>query len=154
MYLLDTNHCSQAMRGHPVMIERLADVTAVPVRTCVIVRAELVYMAYHSARVQENLILALAFLSSFAIYPIDEVSADHYGHLKAALLDRFGPKERAKRRHFDLRDLGFSDNDLWIAAIALRHDLIVVSSDKDFARIAEVSDLRHESWLTESSEVE
>jgi len=74
--------------------------------------------------------------------------ADNYGQLRAALMDHFGPKERAKQRRFELRHLGFSDNDLWIAATAIRFDLIVVTSDSDFARFAEVTALRYESWLT------
>lgn len=149
MYLLDTNHCSHAMSVNPVVVERLTVLTTEPVRTCVIVRAELMYMAYHSDRVQENVARALVFLSSIAVYPVDDDSADRYGQLKATLLDRFGPKVRAKRRHFNPHDLGFTDNDLWIAAIALRHDLTVVSSDSDFARIADVSDLRIESWFVD-----
>jgi tRNA(fMet)-specific endonuclease VapC len=62
---------------------------------------------------------------------------------------RFGPNERAKQRQFDLRNLGFSDNDVWIAATAIRFNLIVITSDSDFARIAEVTALRHESWLND-----
>ena len=109
-------------------------------------------MAHLSERAEKNVDRISAFLEAIQIHSIDESTCNLYGRMKSAAMRRWGPKERAKRRNFDLQSLGFSDNDLWIAAIALRHDLIVVSSDSDFARIAEVTDLRHESWLTESAD--
>ncbi len=108
-------------------------------------------MAHNSDRVEENLALICAFLAGISVHRIDRETADIYGRIKAAALARFGPKERAQRRHFSLQSLGFTDNDLWIAAIASRHDLIVVSDDSDFARIAEVTEPRYESWLAESN---
>ena len=45
-------------------------------------------------------------------------------------------------------NLGFDENDLWIAAVALQNDLIVVSSDSDFQRIKQVENkLTIESWV-------
>jgi tRNA(fMet)-specific endonuclease VapC len=140
------------MRRDPVMLERFAESRASAFRTSIITRGELLFMSYNSDRVDENLALVRTFLAGIAAQRIDRESADIYDRIKAAALARFGPKERAKRRHFSLQSLGFTDNDLWIAAMALWHDLIVVSSDSDFGRIAEVTDLRHESWLTERIE--
>lgn len=117
------------------------------VSTCVIVSGELLFMAYRSDRVAWNLERVRIFLSGIAVYQIDNHVADFYGQIKAGVFRRFGPKERAKQRHTTLESLGVTENDLWIAAIAIRHGMTVVSSDKDFARVAEVSDLRHESWL-------
>lgn len=149
LYLLDTNHCSRIIEGEKPVLERFIEHRSSAAATCVIVQGELLYMAHFSQYAESNIERISDFLEAMRIYSIDEATCDFYGRIKTAAMRRWGPKERAKRRNFDLGSLGFSDNDLWIAAIALRHDLIVVSSDKDFARIAEVSALRHESWLTE-----
>jgi tRNA(fMet)-specific endonuclease VapC len=51
------------------------------------------------------------------------------------------------RRRTTARDLGFDDNDLWIAAIALVQGLTVVTSDGDFQRMSAAFALRIDSWL-------
>ena len=140
------------MLRDPVMLKRVAESRASAVRTSIITRGELLFMAYNSDQVEDNLALVRVFLAGISVHRIDREVTENYGRIKAAALARFGPKERAKRRHFSLQSLGFTDNDLWIAAIANRHGLIVVSDDSDFARIAEVTNLRHVSWLTETTE--
>ena len=134
------------------MTQRLAVLGDAPVATSVIVRGELMFMAEHSKQREMNLRQIEAFPSTLDVYSVDEATADWYGTLKAALFARFGPKEKAKRRRATIQLLGISENDLWIAAIAKRHDCIVVSSDSDFNRITAVTDLRVESWVVRSTE--
>ncbi|MEH2339281.1 hypothetical protein [Nostoc sp.] len=57
------------------------------------------------------------------------VHANTYGQLKAALFNEFPPKEKSKRRKTKITDLGFAENDLWIA---LQQNLTIVSADRDF----------------------
>lgn len=148
MYLLDTNHCSRILQQDQVIRAKLKAIAAVRVVTSVIVRGELVFMARNSTMQVENLSTVEQFFSAIEVLPIDKESADIYGQIKAQLFSKFGPKEKAKRRHYKMKDLGISDNDLWLASVAKRHNLTIVSQDDDFRRIKEaVSDLSIEAWL-------
>ncbi len=66
--------------------------------------------------------------------------------LKADILERFGPQEKALRRKITISKLGFSDNDLWIASVAKRYDVTIVSADNDFQRLKDVEELSLETW--------
>ncbi len=146
MYLLDTNHCSRLLQGHPQLTQKLTTVDNTLVATCVIVQGELMFMAWRSDRRAENRRNVETFLKNIRVYPVDSQVADIYGQIKAAILAHFGPKEKAKQRKAKVEKLGFSDNDLWIAAIAKRYGLTIVSADSDFERIKEVEDLTVEAW--------
>ncbi len=148
MYLLDTNHCSRFLQNHPGVVGRVAEAQKLGVATCVIVRGELMHMAYNSEQITTNLLEVQAFLMDIRVYALDEQSADIYGELKAGIFRRFGPREKSLRRRVTLQHLGVSDNDLWIAAISLRHNLVILSSDQDFNRIGKILPIRIENWLT------
>ncbi|MBD2200972.1 type II toxin-antitoxin system VapC family toxin [Calothrix sp. FACHB-1219] len=147
MYLLDTNHCSAIILGEPKVINRIIEVGELNIATCVIVQGELTYMMENSAHRESNLASLTEFLQDIRIYNVIGETANIYGQLKAALMKQFGPKEKSKRRKTQVTDLGFDENDLWIAAIALQHGLKVVSDDSDFQRIQQVRTLSVESWL-------
>jgi tRNA(fMet)-specific endonuclease VapC len=87
------------------------------------------------------------FLERFDLYPISADISNTYAALKASLLKTFGPKDQAQRRKTRIQAIGFDDNDFWIAATAIQHQLILVSADSDFDRIQQVSTLRVESWM-------
>lgn len=147
MYLLDTNHCSQAILKDSSILNRLSDLTDVSITTCAIVQGELVDMVERSQQRVSNLALIQRFLQGLYIYEIDEAVANTYGQLKASLFNQFAPKDRSKRRKTKIQDIGFDDNDLWIAATAIYYNLILVSRDSDFQRIQQISSLSLESWL-------
>jgi tRNA(fMet)-specific endonuclease VapC len=147
MYLLDTNHCSGAILGDSNIINRLATLDNTLVATCVIVQGELIDMAERSRARENNLALVQRFLQGIYIYNVDEATATLYGQLKASLFNQFAPKEKSKRRKTKMTNLGFDENDLWIAAIALQQNLTVVSADSDFQRIQQVKTLSLESWI-------
>ncbi len=147
MYLIDTNHCSLAISGNSNVLSRLAAIENNLFSTYVIVEGELVDMAERSQRKEDNLALIYHFLMGIYIHNIDEFTATIYGQLKAALFNQFAPKEKNKRRKTKITDLGFGENDLWIAAIALQHNLTVLSADSDFQRIQQIKTLQVESWV-------
>jgi len=150
VYLLDTNHCSRIIQGDHTIINRIVEVGESQVATCVIVQGELLYMAYKSEQKARNLANIKAFLADIRLYWIDEVTADIYAEFKAEILEHFGPKETSKRRKARIENLGIGENDLWIAAIALRNGLTIASGDRDFQRMQAVKALQLESWLNPS----
>lgn len=147
MYLLDTNHCSAIILGESNVIRRITEVGELNIATCVIVQGELTYMIENSVQRETNLASLTEFIEDIRVYGVTEDTANIYGQLKAALMRQFGPQEKSKRRKTKVTDLGFDENDLWIAAIALQNCLTVVSADSDFQRIQQVRTFSVESWL-------
>ena len=147
MYLLDTNHCSCIIFGDNHLIQQLELHSEEGVATSVIVRGELLYMAAKSQQTVTNLQQVKAFLNTIDLYPINLSISDIYGDLKGKLINKFGPKEKAERRKFNIQTLGFGDNDLWIAATAIHYNLTVVSTDNDFRRIQQVYSCPVEPWV-------
>ena len=148
MYLLDTNHCSRIIENDAQVIQQLEDRREQGFATSVIACGELLFMAWNSERRDANLGRVKAFLTGIRIYLVDGAIADAYGELKAGLIRRLGPREKIKRRKIRIEEWGIRDNDLWMAAIALRHRLTVVSSDRDFERIRVVKPFPLETWWT------
>ncbi len=146
MFLLDTNHCSRIIQGEQSVLSKLHYYSDVLVATSVIVAGELRFMARKSARKSDNSIIIRNFLDTLEVYPIDEETAEIYGDFKARLYEHFGPKEKRKREQTHMHKLGFSENDLWIAALARRHYLTIVSSDSDFKRMQNALEISYESW--------
>jgi hypothetical protein len=71
-----------------------------------------------------------------------------YGQLKSDIFNCFAPTDVSKRRKASITSLGFGDNDLWIAAIALQHQLTLVSCDSDFQRMQQARSFPLESWMS------
>jgi tRNA(fMet)-specific endonuclease VapC len=147
MYLLDTNHCSYIINNIPSVISALRSRSAHDIGISIITYGELLYMTEKSERKAQNLAAVQAFLVNVDLYFMDEATAILYGQLKTAIFSQFAPKDKSKRRGIRVGDLGFDDHDLWIAATAVQHDLIVVSADRDFIRIQQVQPFLLESWL-------
>ena len=147
MYLLDTNHCSRLIFGEPTICQKVEQIGESLMATNLIVAGELIFMAQKSEYKTENLAKVNSFLADINIYALDENTTSIYGKLKAEIINQFGPKEKAKRRKFNLTKLGISDNDLWIASTAIQENLILVSRDEDFLRIKQVHNLSLENWI-------
>ena len=144
MYLLDTTHCLRLFWG--VLEEKLSSLGRIIVSTSVIARGELIYGVYKSERINENLAEIESFLGILDVYQIDDETSSIYGKLKGEIINKFGPKDKRKRRNFKFESLGIKDNDLWIAATAIQYDLILVSADNHIQRIQGINGLKVESW--------
>jgi len=129
-YLLDTNTCIRFLNPRSSAVpNHMAAVRQEEVVICQIVKAELYYGAYKSARRDANLALLAKFFNQFVSRPFDDASAAAYGRLRAELARRGTP---------------IGPNDLMIAAIALAYDLTLVTHNT--AEFARVPGLRLEDW--------
>ena len=147
MYLLDTNHCSFLIEGESKVINHFRQRSEVTIATSAIVVGELRFMAQNSQQKTANLMKIKAFLQRIDVYSIDNQTAEIYGDFKSEIIKQFGPKEKRKRQTTKLTEIGISENDLWIAATALRHSLIIVSCDSDFERMRQVREFLLENWI-------
>lgn len=117
-FLLDTNIVIALFRDDISVRERL--IAAESVHIPVVVVAELWYGALGSRQSEENLDRLQRFVSGISVVSIDAVTARHYAEIKMQL--RLGGTP-------------IPENDVWIAAIARQHSLILVSRDKHFSMI-------------------
>lgn len=148
MYLLDTTHCSLFLKGAQSDEPAGNSLCFLSVATTTIVAGELAYMALKSAYPSENMLKVQRFLEDIVVYPVTRECAPKYGEVKDRVVKCLGPKQKSKRYKISIERLGFSDNDLWIAAVARTYDLTVISGDRDFQRLrdAGVADLKVETW--------
>ena len=85
-YMLDTNICSYILKDHPAAVKQKFEEVG-PENICIssIVLAELYYGA---ARHPKGVVIRREiadFVSRLVVLPWDEVAADHYGAIRAAL---------------------------------------------------------------------
>jgi tRNA(fMet)-specific endonuclease VapC len=132
VWLLDTNTCIAVLRGHRRVVERLAQHDPIELQLCSVVRAELLYGARVSARPGANLRAVERFCEPFLSLPFDDGCARAYGRIRTDL------QARAEM---------IGANDLMIAAIAVTHELVLVTHNAGaFERVA---DLRLADWESE-----
>lgn len=125
-YLLDTNVIIALFADDATVKSHLGKADEVFVPSIAI--GELCFGARKSARVTENLDRIDAFASSNVVLSCDTETARRYGEAKNALRIKGHP---------------IPENDIWIAAIALQHDLTLISRDAHFG---EVDGLRLVTW--------
>lgn len=132
IYLLDTNTCIGyiSRRSLPIF-QRLSALRQQEVVLCDIVKLELYYGAYKSARQSENLALLRQFFNEFVSLPFDGQAAAIGGSIRALLAASGTP---------------IGPYDLQIAAIALANDLTLVTHNiREFSRVPQ---LKLEDWET------
>jgi tRNA(fMet)-specific endonuclease VapC len=130
IYLLDTNACIVYLSRRSSNVEqKLMATDPKDIAVCSIVKAELFYGAMHSQNPVKSLAVQQEFLSQFDSLPFDDDAALIFGRERARLAALGTP---------------IGPNDLMIAAIALLHNLTLVThNSREFSR---VDGLRHEDW--------
>jgi tRNA(fMet)-specific endonuclease VapC len=125
-FLLDTNIVIALFAGEATVKDNLAQASEVFIPSVVI--GELCYGARRSGRIEVNLARVDELVASSTILVCDADTARHYGEVKNKL--------RLKGRPLP-------ENDVWIAALALQHDLILITRDAHFQ---EVENLQTVGW--------
>jgi tRNA(fMet)-specific endonuclease VapC len=122
MLVLDTNICVAILKGRDADLKAsLRQRSPRELRLCSVVKAELLYGARRSSRVDANLRRLEKLFSLFDSLPFDDNAAEWYGVLRAQL-ERSGQP--------------VGNNDLMIAATALSAGATVVTRDDDeFSRV-------------------
>ena len=131
-YLPDTNVWIRHLNPAPSVVKaRLAERSAAEIMLCDVVKAELYYGAFKSARRARNLALLHTLFDGIGSFPFDGRVARVFGEIRADLARKgtlIGPY------------------DMQIAATALAHRCVLVTHDtNEFSRIV---GLQLEDWET------
>lgn len=117
-FLLDTNIVIALFAQDESVLQQLQQAVGI-VLPCIVL-GELYYGARKSSRAAANVQRVDELAAQNAVLNCDLETAQHYAIIREAL--------RAKGRPLP-------ENDLWIAALALQHNLILVSRDAHFDEI-------------------
>ncbi len=133
LYLPDTNVWIRHLNPAPSNVKtRLSNLPPSQIALCDVVKAELYYGAFKSARQNENIAVLEMLFTGLASFAFDGEVARIFGDIRADLARKGTP---------------IGPYDLQIAAIALANDCILVSHNTDeFSRIA---GLKLEDWEAE-----
>ena len=129
-YLLDTNTIIFALKdaqGRSAL--RIGQAPHSEVTICAVVEAELYLGATKYDRPTRREAVLAAFLQPFQSLPFDSACVPHYARI---------------RDHLERQGSRIGGHDLMIAAIALAHDLTVVTNNTD--EFKRVPGLRVEDW--------
>lgn len=125
-YLLDTNVAIAILESEIDLAMRRGRGLETFLNT--IVLGELCFGAEKSSRVRDNMERIGKLVSICPVFPCDEGTARSYGYIKNRLQKKGRP---------------IPENDIWIAASAHQHGLILASRDPHFC---EVEGLPLETW--------
>ena len=126
-YLLDTSVLIALFADETAVKDKLVQVSEVFIPSIAV--GELYYGAWKSQRHRENIAQVDELVAGSVVLGCNAETARWYGEIKNTL--------RLKGRPIP-------ENDLWIAAIALEHDLVMATRDAHFE---EIDNLKVEMWL-------
>jgi len=123
VYLLDSNVCIRLLNQQDHRIEQqFRNHAPSEIALCSVVKAELLYGARHSQRLESNLHRLELFFSPLVSFSFDDVCAEIYAHI---------------RHRLTVHGQLIGPNDLLIAAIAMANDAVLVThNQREFGRIS------------------
>lgn len=124
--LLDTNAVIAMQHGDSNLKQILQTSPNILVPSIVI--GELYFGAVNSMRMQANFTLINEFVADNVILSVDAITARYYATVRYNLKQKGRP---------------IPENDMWIASLALQHQLILLTDDKHFAY---VDNIQIQSW--------
>jgi len=121
--LIDTNVIVKIFRGDSDIEQILDSIDPEKIFISAISVGELYYGAFKSSKTEANIKVINEFISFYKILDLDEEISFCYGEVKNKVLKT-----------------GFTlpENDLWIAATAIKNDLIVMTYDNHFINIPDL----------------
>lgn len=114
-YLIDTSVLILSLKANNSIRQRLNKISTTYMSA--ITLGELYYGAEHSVNVEKSFIEVDGLIKNSEVLIADNITASVYGRIK---------DEQAKKGQM------LPDNDLWIAATAIQHGLILVARDNHF----------------------
>jgi predicted nucleic acid-binding protein len=129
-YILDTDILIYYLKNQPDVVNKFMIIAPDDIATTIINYTELLFGAYNSLKIKDNLIKIKAFLDNMTVVYLDKVSSEIFAQLKT----------RLKREGNMIADM-----DLLIASICIANDFILVTNNtKHFSRL---SQLTFENWI-------
>lgn len=120
--LVDTNVVVAVFKGQPAILNRIQAAQEVYISAVSI--GELIFGALESTNQAQNLKQADELINGSVVLPCGTDTARAYAGIKQELKHKGRP---------------IPDNDLWIAALAVQHDLLLVTFDMHFREIDQLS---------------
>ena len=120
---LDTNRLTDLFRGDAALAERLGLCDEVWIPLIVLAEIKAGFLGGTGRHGNELLLRKLLTKTTVGVLLPDRETAEHYARLFVQLKRAGTP---------------VPDNDLWIAALALQHDLLLITRDKHFKNIPQL----------------
>lgn len=141
-YLAEVKSGAHSPKGKAVQ-KRLNEIRNEYISICCISIGEIEYglkIAQYKDNKKQD--LTREIVGSFKSYPISEnIAREQYSYLRSKLFERYAPKSKRQRNNDKKRieewidpttskELQVQENDIWIAAVAMTYNMVLVTHDK------------------------
>jgi len=154
-YLFDTNIWSYAFEQATFVTDKIQKFENSQIYLSVVVWGEVIFGAKANPKFPFDEYREFIHKDKPLILPIDEHVAEVFGALKAEIFKKKSAKvfransgrENLLKNPIPAKDIGVDENDLWLAAQALAHNLILITGDR-MQNILELApkNLKYELW--------